>query len=558
MTSRTTTASQPHLFQDDSPAASSRLAPGGGAPSESALIGLAVALGAEEVPEWSEEEERLARSSDSPPPDVVARARKAILAGRDVLGEAFCALRSPEIRRRQGATYTPGAIVSAMLDWAERKGTPDRIVDPGTGSGRFLVAGGKRFPHAQLVGVERDPVAALLARGNLAACGFASRARVLLEDYRRFSLPPIAGLTLYVGNPPYVRHHLLEPEWKRWLSGEAAKRRLPSSQLAGLHVHFFLATLSKASPGDVGTFITASEWLDVNYGALLRSAFLGELGGERIVVIDPAARPFTDAATTAAITFFQVAQRPATIEIGRVSGIEQLSDPAAVTPIRRERLEGEQRWSHLTRQPKRHPEGYAELGELCRVHRGQVTGLNRVWIAGSHSVGLPERVTFPSITRARELFEAGRELSDPLSLKRVIDLPPELDVLDERERAQVERFLRIARGMGADRGYIATNRKAWWSVGLREPAPILTTYMARRPPVFVRNRADARHINIAHGIYPREPMSDRALAALADYLTRTTRIEAGRTYAGGLTKFEPREVERLLIPAPGLLEQGPA
>jgi hypothetical protein len=27
----------------------------------------------------------------------------------------------------------------------------------------------------------------------------------------------------------------------------------------------------------------------------------------------------------------------------------------------------------------------------------------------------------------------------------------------------------------------------------------------------------------------------------------------GRTYAGGLTKFEPREMERLLVPRPELL-----
>ena len=35
-----------------------------------------------------------------------------------------------------------------------------------------------------------------------------------------------------------------------------------------------------------------------------------------------------------------------------------------------------------------------------------------------------------------------------------------------------------------------------------KPPPIMATYMARRPPAFVRNLADARYINIAHGIYP--------------------------------------------------------
>jgi adenine-specific DNA-methyltransferase len=33
------------------------------------------------------------------------------------------------------------------------------------------------------------------------------------------------------------------------------------------------------------------------------------------------------------------------------------------------------------------------------------------------------------------------------------------------------------------------------------------------------------------------------------------RLDEGRTYAGGLTKFEPREMERLLVPDPSALER---
>ncbi len=152
------------------------------------------------------------------------------------------------------------------------------------------------------------------------------------------------------------------------------------------------------------------------------------------------------------------------------------------------------------------------------------------------------------MTRARELFAAGGELRALEPLKRVIDLPADLDRLTPGDRRLVERFLRAARAMGADRGFVARNRKTWWSVGLREPAPILATYMARRAPAVVRNVAGARHINIAHGIYPRAPMSAKQLDSLARYLTGGTSVADGRTYAGGLTKFEPREMERLLVP----------
>jgi hypothetical protein len=77
--------------------------------------------------------------------------------------------------------------------------------------------------------------------------------------------------------------------------------------------------------------------------------------------------------------------------------------------------------------------------------------------------------------------------------------------------------------------------------------------MARRPPAFVRNHAAARHVNIAHGLYPRQHLSAAALDALASHLRRSVAPGQGRTYAGGLTKFEPKEMERLPVPGPGLL-----
>jgi hypothetical protein len=79
--------------------------------------------------------------------------------------------------------------------------------------------------------------------------------------------------------------------------------------------------------------------------------------------------------------------------------------------------------------------------------------------------------------------------------------------------------------------------------------------MARRAPAFVRNLCDARHINIAHGLYPRENLTEDQLNALAAWLRSNVSVESGRTYAGGLTKFEPKEVEKLTIPnLPKLLE----
>lgn len=482
-------------------------------------------------------------------PALVKRARDYIRKGADPLGGVFLRLRTPAVRRDMGAVYTPDPIIQSMLNWSADQGAPERVVDPGAGSGRYLLAAAERFPNAKLVGVELDPLAALMLRANIAARGLTARATVVVEDFRLAELPSVKGRTLYLGNPPYVRHHDIGDDWKQWFAVSAKAYGVKASKLAGLHIHFFLRALQLAKPGDVGTFITSAEWLDVNYGATLRRLLAERLGGVAVHVLDARARPFEDAATTAAITCFKVGEHADGLRVRSVESLEALNGLSKGEVVPWERVQSATRWSPLFRPARPIPQGYVELGELCRVHRGQVTGGNSVWIAGEHAAALPASVLVPTITKARDLLSAGEQLDSPEALRRVIDIPADLDALDGDAKQAVERFLKWAKAQGADGSYIAQHRRAWWSVGLKAPAPILSTYMARRAPAFVRNLCGARHINVAHGLYPRQDLSEATLDTLAAWLRTNVVTDDGRTYAGGLTKFEPKELERVLVPS---------
>lgn len=475
--------------------------------------------------------------------------RDDILAGNDPLGNAFAAIRSAFERRAAGAVYTPAPIVRSMMTWLASQGTPTRIVDPGAGSGRFILAAGEAFPDAQLVAVEMDPLAALMLRANLSAHGWTDRATVLVKDYREVKLPRCAGMTAFIGNPPYVRHHDIAENWKAWYASTFADFGIKASALAGLHLHFFLQTRLLAKAGDVGAFITSAEWMDVNYGSALRRLLLDELGGIALHVLEPTVEAFPGTATTAAITCFRVGETAEPVRVRAVDELKRLNGLTKGTDIPRHLLHAAPRWSIIVRPSEPATTGDIELGELFRVHRGQVTGANDIWIAGEHAKGLPDRVKLPAVTKAKDLIQAGAHLHSAEVLRRVIDLPAELDDFTKEERRRISAFLSWAKRNGADQSYIAQHRKAWWSVGLKAPAPILCTYMARRPPQFTLNACDARHINVAHGLYPREPLADGVMARLVTWLNKNINTGSGRTYAGGLTKFEPKEIERLRIPS---------
>jgi hypothetical protein len=518
--------------------------------AEIELAGLALALIGPRATLFPAERDYAKTVRRHPEVALVKATRRSIAAGDDPLGNFLTRIRTPEARRSDGATYTPSPIVESMLAWAASEGTPGRVVDPGAGSGRFLLAAGKRFPKARLVAVETDPLALLALRANVAVHGMAGRTVVIAGDFRSSLLPEFDGTTLFIGNPPYVRHHGITEKWKSWFADSAASFGVKASKLAGLHIHFFLRTMQVAKSGDYGAYITSAEWLDVNYGSVLRHLLADGLGGTALHVLDPKAMPFEDAITTGAITCFHVGQRPEALRVRTVKSVGRLGDLSAGTAVPWDRVEQVSRWSTIVRPGPKVPAGYIELGDLFRVHRGQVTGNNEVWISGPHTRNLPRRFLLPTVTKAREILEAGDALDDDRLLRRVVDLPADLEGFDPEELRAIARFLDWAKKRNADKSYTAEHRRAWWAVGLKAPAPIICTYMARRPPAFVLNRCKARHINIAHGLYPLEPMPERLLSRLADWLRKNVGVDQGRTYAGGLTKFEPKEVERIPIPRP--------
>jgi adenine-specific DNA-methyltransferase len=175
---------------------------------------VAGALGARLVRGFSIPEEGLCSNLPPAPSSLVEWVKDAITSGGDPLGDQLSLLRQSAERRKQGATLTPMPIVHWMLAWAESRASPERVVDPGTGTGRLAVQAGLRFPRANILGIECDPLPALIARANLAAAGLEARSEVILGDYRSATVHATAGESLYIGNPPYVRHHLLEPIWK--------------------------------------------------------------------------------------------------------------------------------------------------------------------------------------------------------------------------------------------------------------------------------------------------------------------------------------------------------
>ncbi|CAN5496849.1 N-6 DNA methylase [soil metagenome] len=464
-----------------------------------------------------------------------------ILKGGDPLGDYFVATVSSSDRRAFGATLTPNWLIDLQLEQIAEKCTPARVVDAGAGTGRYALRAARRWPHATIVAVEKDLALADAIRINARATG--ARIEVCCIDYLALSLPTIDGPTAFVGNPPYVRHHDILPEDKAWYSREMSRLGLPHSQLAGLHTYFYLKSYLLSKPGDVGSFVSAAEWMETNYGRGMRDLFC-RMGGESLLRVDPRERIFPDALTTSVIGTWAIGEK------GQVG----FADLAARTvqshfQIGREELRALGKWPGFGYGVPSPSRTRSVLGAYFRISRGQVTGCNQVWIANEETIRLiPTRYLFPCVTGADEIINAGGVLRGTEALRRVIDLPSDLRALTAPERRKVDAFLDIAKRSGAADSYIAKHRKPWWRVGLKPSPPIIMSYMGRRPPVFARNACGARILNIAHALVPLRPLNLRSQERIVSWLNENVSTNLGRTYGGGLVKFEPGEAMRIPIP----------
>lgn len=470
----------------------------------------------------------------------------------------YTASSSAAERRNRGVTFTPQWIVDLMVGALRPFATESTvIIDVGAGAGRFTLAAAKTIPAARVVAVESDVSLAAQLKRQVANSGLSRRVQVIDEDFLRWGFPKGAGKTIFLGNPPYIRHHSISADDKGWLRSLGSKSGKVFSGLSGLHVYFVLRCLMEAQEGDHLLMILPSEWLETRYGAAVKAMILERCSAARLYMFPHDVQVFEGTMTTSLILHLVVGKQDKLVEAALVSqGMTQFPD-TMITVNLPAGSSAQANWLRAAQLAVAPPDAHAdsmedglELGELFSIHRGQVTGMNSVWIANDETSALiPNRFLIPAVTDAKEILDLQDGLlQSSRTLRRVIDLPTDLSKVMRHERVGVERFLAFAESQGASKTYIATHRRAWWSVGLRPPPSVIMSYMARRPPGFALNLCQARLLNIAHGLYPKLPLTEQQLSRIVSSLNSVPHTAYSRTYAGGLIKIEPGDACKIRIP----------
>ncbi len=108
------------------------------------------------------------------------------------------------VRLRQPVAGYRAGMDAALLAAACDAAPGERVIEAGCGVGGALLAAASRRPDTRFVGLERDPTAADLARGNSALNDFTDRVEIVTGDVERgFRALDLPVFDAAISNPPF-------------------------------------------------------------------------------------------------------------------------------------------------------------------------------------------------------------------------------------------------------------------------------------------------------------------------------------------------------------------
>lgn len=469
-------------------------------------------------------------------------------------------IRFRTVRRENGIYYSPQDVATALIQWAVRS-ADDTVFDPSFGGCVFLQAGVIRLNQLGAVnapnlvfGTDCDPeawgdAAQLIKMG-------ANSKQFQQKDFLSVRPEQIGGpFRVIVGNPPYVRAHILSNQ-----ALSAARAALPDhlrlSKRASYWSYFVLHALSFIVPGGRMALILPGTFLRADYADTVRTELVRAFASVTIVVLDE--HLFDDAEEKSVLVLAeQFGNGPGTVRIGNGKRDGLLLHDA---------IEGRTRLL-VANETKRHwarglfdsetltlydelSSRFGTLGNAARIRIGVVTGRNDFFLVSSDTrkkMKIEDIALRPVIARTAELRSFRLTPSDiDASFPRLF-LPPAMDL-----PPGAASYIKHGEKIGVHNGFKCAQRSPWYVPRDTEPPDAFLSCMVWGNTRLVINYTEAVCTNTLLAISFLTELDDSqrinyAIGALSTVTQLSAELE-GRVSGGGLLKLEPLDARRLVVP----------
>ena len=475
-------------------------------------------------------------------------------------------------RNRRGQYSTPFALAAEIVEFVVSLTDPDvplRVLEPAVGTGAFFSALLHSVPIERIhsaVSFERYSELAETAVRLWADSGL----EVIHGDFTSlYESLPTYGHNLVVTNPPYVRHHHLSRTTKERLRKEVVSSTGHTvSGLAGLYTYFLLLAHSAMAPDAVAAWLIPSEFCTVNYAEVIRRYLTERVSLVRIHNYSTSVQQFPGVMIDPSLVVFRNRPPDPRSTVNLTAG-QSLLKPRSSLTVSSGELHDAGKWvvTHGSTSLVTHGSQRASsstIGDLFVVRRGILTGANDFFVMSydeARQWEIPARFLTPVVPAPRhlrtEVIEPDHEGIPVIEPRRALIM---CSLPEDELRVRYPTlwcYFQTGEAKGLRSRYLLSRRNPWYRQEARDPSLFLMPYMRRRPFSFIWNQTQAVATNVYLMMYPNagltnvlESREDAAMllhSFLNDLNVEEVRA-AGRKYAGGLYKMEPRELTRLPIP----------
>lgn len=468
-----------------------------------------------------------------------------------------------------------------MAKWAINASN-DLVLDPCCGDSNLLEKAIERLLELgstvssaadRIYGIEINRKTTHCAFANLYSKFGANAKHLITRDFLGIEISELPKFNALLCNPPYKRHHDMNRKYKDFVSNTILRDTgIKVPKTSSLYLHFFIhASQFLADEGKM-IFLTPSQYLNNNFGAMLREFFTEKFQLYSLVLFDENLSIFPDAMSTACLTLLEKRQPEAEtkvmlIKTRRILKAQELWDAlqgkvdvgVSVRKISQKKLREKKRWRALFETSYLPDCATRNLQDFATTKRGLATGANDFFVLTHEKVsmfGIERPFLEPVLAKAHNAPYLDFLTEDWVRLKEngkkvwlfSCDLPKE-----HLAGTNALHYVEQGEKMKYNDRYLTSHRQPWYRPERRSPSKIILTYMSNGNPRFIYNEAKIMTLNAFLCVYPSKDagMNDEKVKALLSYLNsscfKSNLPYLGRIYSGGLLKIEPGEAQKLPV-----------
>jgi adenine-specific DNA-methyltransferase len=485
---------------------------------------------------------------------------------------------SLEHRKKFAQFFTPFPIADLIAKWILGNENLKTVLEPAFGLGMFSRAILNYKKDVEIKGFEVDETIFEYAKQHF---DDASTINLLLEDYMYNDWE-----NKYDGimcNPPYFKFH--DYDNKNILKEIETHLKCKLNGFTNLYTLFLLKSIHQLNPNGRCAYIIPSEFLNSDYGKLVKNYLIKSKVLRHIIVIDFEENVFDDALTTASIILCANDNLTERVQFSNIQSLEDLSkiddiianySSFSVTEERNNaqtynfsELNPEIKWkAYYQKQNSIKFKNLVPFSTYAKVVRGIATGSNEYFtfsLSKAKEYAIEERYLLPCICSAKDAKTAFFTTQDFEELKQNDKSIFLFNALNSTEATGTDNSINFYIQKGEkeeiNKRFLTASRNPWYSLENRKPAPIWVSVFNRTGLRFIRNEANISNLTSYHCIYPKSKdlFSELNIDLLFAYLLTDTAKQIfednSRQYGNGLQKFEPNDLNKAMMLDLGLLDK---